>query len=81
MVPEATNGDLEFTPEQTWDLAFTMGVLIHVNPERLGEAYDLLYKASNRYVLVIEYYNPSPLMIMHRGHEDQMFKRDFAGEL
>ena len=72
---------LEFTPRQTWDIAFTLGVLIHVNPERLRDAYDLLYNASHRYVCIIEYYNPSPLMIMHRGQEDQMFKRDFAGEL
>lgn len=72
---------LEFKPQQKWDMAFTMGVLIHVNPERLRDAYDLLYNASNRYVCIIEYYNPSPAMIMHRGHADQMFKRDFAGEL
>jgi pseudaminic acid biosynthesis-associated methylase len=72
---------LNFQPSRTWDLAFTMGVLIHVNPERLREAYDLLYKASSRYVLLIEYYNPSPMMIMHRGMPDQMFKRDFAREM
>jgi pseudaminic acid biosynthesis-associated methylase len=72
---------LTFEPPRTWDLVFTMGVMIHVNPERLSEAYDLLYRASNRYVLMIEYYNPSPQMIMHRGLPDQMFKRDFAREL
>ena len=72
---------LEFTPQQTWDMAFTMGVMIHVNPERLRDAYDLLYNSSNRYVCMIEYYDPSPAMIMHRGLENQMFKRDFAGEL
>lgn len=72
---------LNFKPSRTWDLAFTMGVLIHVNPDRLREAYDLLYAASNRYVLMIEYYNPSPAMIMHRGMPDQMFKRDFAREM
>ena len=49
--------------------------------DRLWEAYDLLYNASNRYVLMIEYYNPSPMMIMHRGMPDQMFKRDFAREM
>ena len=72
---------LNFKPAKTWDLAFTMGVLIHVNPDRLRQAYDLLYQASHRYVLMIEYYNPSPAMIMHRGLPDQMFKRDFAREM
>ncbi len=72
---------LNFKPTRTWDLAFTMGVLIHVNPDRLRDAYDLLYEASRRYVLMIEYYNPSPVMIMHRGMPDQMFKRDFPREM
>ena len=72
---------LTFKPSRTWDLAFTMGVLIHVNPDRLRDAYDLLYRASSRYVLMVEYYNPSPMMIMHRGMPDQMFKRDFAREM
>jgi pseudaminic acid biosynthesis-associated methylase len=72
---------LSFKPSRTWNLAFTMGVLIHVNPDRLRDAYDLLYQASNRYVLMIEYYNPSPMMIMHRGMPDQMFKRDFPREM
>jgi spore coat polysaccharide biosynthesis protein SpsF len=72
---------LNFKPSRTWDLAFTMGVLIHVNPDRLRDAYDLLYRASSRYVLMIEYYNPSPAMIMHRGMPDQMFKRDFPREM
>jgi spore coat polysaccharide biosynthesis protein SpsF len=72
---------LNFKSSRTWDLAFTMGVLIHVNPGRLRDAYDVLYRASSRYVLMIEYYNPTPMMIMHRGMPDQMFKRDFPREM
>ena len=30
---------------------------------------------------MIEYYNPSPVAIMYRGHDDRLFKRDFCGEL
>ena len=41
----------------------------------------MLYRASNRYILVSEYYNPSPVDIPYRGHTDRLFKRDFAGEL
>jgi spore coat polysaccharide biosynthesis protein SpsF len=55
--------------------------MIHVNPDHLRKAYDLLYQSSCRYICMIEYYNPSPMMIMHRGMRDQMFKRDFAREL
>jgi spore coat polysaccharide biosynthesis protein SpsF len=31
--------------------------------------------------MVCEYYNPTPVSIGYRGHEDRLFKRDFAGEL
>lgn len=64
-----------------FDLTFTAGVLIHINPEMLGVVYDNLYRLSNRYLLICEYYNPSPVQISYRGNEDKLFKRDFAGEM
>ena len=45
------------------ELAFTKGVLIHINPDMLPTAYDRLYAASKRFVLVAEYYNPAPVSI------------------
>lgn len=72
---------LEFEPERSWDLVLIKGVLIHINPEVLPEVYDRLYRASGKYLLVCEYYNPSPVQISYRGHEQRLFKRDFAGEL
>jgi pseudaminic acid biosynthesis-associated methylase len=72
---------LEWEPTETAELSFTSGVLIHVNPDMLPAAYERLYKASSRFVLVAEYYNPVPVSISYRGHEDRLFKRDFAGEL
>ncbi|CAA6676534.1 MULTISPECIES: pseudaminic acid biosynthesis-associated methylase [unclassified Lentimonas] len=67
--------------KQTVDLSLIKGVLIHINPEKLKETYQALYQASNRYVLVCEYYNPAPVTISYRGHNDRLFKRDFAGEM
>ena len=63
------------------DLSLIKGVLIHINPEMLGKVYQKLYEASKKYILVAEYYNPSPVAINYRGHSDRLFKRDFAGEL
>ena len=63
------------------DLTFTAGVLIHINPERLPIVYDNLVSLSSRYILVAEYYNPTPTEINYRGHNERLFKRDFAGEL
>jgi pseudaminic acid biosynthesis-associated methylase len=71
----------DFSPSKTYDLAFIKGVLIHINPEQLDLVYQKLYSSSNKYILIAEYYNPSPVMIPYRGNEDRLFKRDFAGEM
>lgn len=63
------------------DMAFTAGVLIHINPDALATAYQRLWEASQRYIVIVEYYNPSPVAIPYRGHEGRLFKRDFAGEM
>jgi len=72
---------LEFAPARTWDLALIKGVLIHINPEWLPQVYDALHRAAGRYLLVCEYYNPSPVAISYRGHSERLFKRDFCGEI
>ena len=64
-----------------YDLAFTKGVLIHINPEQLDKVYDNLYRLSRRYIVVVEYYNPTPVVVNYRGNTDRLFKRDFAGEM
>jgi pseudaminic acid biosynthesis-associated methylase len=66
---------------RAWDFVLIKGVLIHINPDSLPAVYENLMKASSRYVCVIEYYNPSPVSINYRGHDDRLFKRDFAGEM
>ena len=63
------------------DLSLIKGVLIHINPDMLHAVYEKLYQATSRYILVCEYYNPSPVAITYRGHADRLFKRDFAGEM
>jgi len=63
------------------DVALIRGVLIHINPEMLPLVYQKLYDASLRYILICEYYNPSPVAIPYRGHSDRLYKRDFAGEM
>jgi hypothetical protein len=31
--------------------------------------------------LLCEYYNPAPTTVSYRGHNERLFKRDFAGEI
>ncbi len=72
---------LEFEAQTQWDIALIKGVLIHINPEYLPRVYDSLFRVSRRYILIAEYYNPSPVTIAYRGHENRLFKRDFAGDM
>lgn len=72
---------LGYRAEQCFDLCLISGVLIHIDPERLDDAYDALYSACGRYLCIVEYYNPTPVEVPYRGHRDRLFKRDWAGEV
>lgn len=72
---------LEFEPTQKYDLIFTKGVLIHINPEALPKIYKLMHSYSSRYLLTAEYYSPKPEEIEYRGNKNVMFRRDFAGDI
>ena len=66
--------------EGEFDLSIVKGVLIHINPDMIPKVYEKLYEYSRKYILIAEYYNPSPVKIEYRGHKNKLFKRDFAGE-
>lgn len=64
---------LDFTPDYPRDLAFIKGVLIHINPDMLGQVYELLYQSSARYICLVEYYNPTPVEVTYRGHTGKLW--------
>ena len=80
---EVTHGSiLDYTPgPRRWDLVFTSGVLIHINPEYLQTVYKLMHMASTRYICLAEYYNPTPVEVAYRGNAERLYKRDFAGDI
>jgi len=71
----------EFQTDKQYDITLIKGVLIHIPPEMLSVVYEKLYRYSKRYILICEYYNPSPVTINYRGHSNRLFKRDFCGEM
>jgi pseudaminic acid biosynthesis-associated methylase len=73
----------DFNPSELglYDLTFTAGVLIHINPDKLHDVYNMLYSSSKKYILVREYYSPAAVEVNYRGHSQKLFKRDFAGEM
>jgi len=80
-VPVYCKSFLDFDVNRTWELAFVKGVLIHIAQELLQKAYEKIYSSSHKYILIAEYYNPSPVEVTYRGHSGRLFKRDFAGEM
>jgi pseudaminic acid biosynthesis-associated methylase len=72
---------LDFSAKSTYDLVLAKTILIHINPKHLVKVYEKLYQSCGRYLLICEYYNPSPISVVYRGHKDRLFKRDFAGEM
>jgi pseudaminic acid biosynthesis-associated methylase len=72
---------LDYDGGRTWDLALVKGVLVHIHPDFLPRAYAALHRACGRYLVLVEYYNPTPVEVEYRGHAGRLFKRDFAGEL
>lgn len=67
--------------EEKSDLLLIKTVLIHINPDMLNAVYEKMYQASSRYILICEYYNTTPVTISYRGHNNRLFKRDFAGDM
>jgi pseudaminic acid biosynthesis-associated methylase len=61
-----------------FDLVFTMGVLIHVNPDHLLRCMEKMYNYSNKYILIGEYFNRTPMSIEYQGEKDRLFKMDFG---
>lgn len=58
--PNIINGDAYNLPwaDNTFDLVFTAGVLIHIPEDRLAEALTEIYRVSGKYIMMIEYYSP-----------------------
>ena len=76
-----TGSFTEFTSKKKFDLVISRGVLIHLNPDDLEKAYKQLYDYSNKYILISEYFNPTPVSVEYRGFQNKLFKRDFCREI
>jgi len=60
-------------------MAFTSGVLIHVEPGRLVATLDEIHRVSSKYILAAEYFSPRPEALTYRGQDGLLFKNDFGG--
>lgn len=61
-----------------FDLVFTSGVLIHISPDDIKKTVSEIYRCSSRYIWGFEYFAESYQKVTYRGHEDLLWKTDFA---
>lgn len=61
-----------------FDLVFTSGVLIHINPEDAKKAVDEACRVSKRYVWGFEYFAEKCEELDYRGNKGLLWKNNFA---
>jgi len=61
-----------------FDLVFTSGVLIHINPDDLDIAMREIYRCTSEYIWGFEYYADKCSEIPYRGRRNLLWKADFA---
>jgi pseudaminic acid biosynthesis-associated methylase len=65
-------------PDDSFDLAFTAGVLIHQPTSTLPAVIGEVVRVSRRYVLAMEYRADEEEEVPYRGQEGALFKRDYG---
>lgn len=62
--------------DNSFDLVFTMGVLIHQDPETQLE--PMVVRCSRQYMIADEYFAHEPTEVPYRGQQGALFKQDFG---
>jgi|TARA_B100001964_G_C14152294_1_gene562632 pseudaminic acid biosynthesis-associated methylase len=61
-----------------FDLVFTCGVLIHINPKNIATVMQEISRVSKCYIFGFEYFAEEYTEILYRGHQNALWKTDFA---
>jgi pseudaminic acid biosynthesis-associated methylase len=71
---------INYVPSRKFDLVLVKAVLIHVDQNELNSIYKNIYDCADKYIIIAEYYSPTPAPVIYRGNKNKLCKRDFAGE-
>ena len=74
---EASAESMPF-PDESIDMVFTCGVLIHIHPNNLLGACEEIVRVAKRWVVAIEYFAPDCEMIRYQGQDDRLWRNDFG---
>lgn len=70
--------DLPFE-DGSFDLVYTVGVLIHQPPESVRQVMSEAVRCSRRWVLCAEYADTEEVEVPYRGQEGALYRRDYGG--
>jgi pseudaminic acid biosynthesis-associated methylase len=65
--------------DRCFDIVFTSGVLIHIAPQDIEGALKEIHRCSRNYIWGFEYYADTYTEVKYRGHDNLLWKTDFAG--
>jgi ubiquinone/menaquinone biosynthesis C-methylase UbiE len=67
-------------PNNSFDLVFTMGVLIHIPPNMLSRSLREIHRVAGKYILAVEYDAEFPTPVDYRGVRAGIWKRQYGHE-
>jgi len=63
--------------DNSFDMVFTSGVLIHVHPDNLSKVLNELYRCTKRFIWGHEYFSKTCEHINYRNKQNMLWKNDF----
>src|SRR5579864_3508658 len=66
--------------DNSFDVVFTSGVLIHIAPEDLPRAMSEIHRCTRKYIWGMEYFSAKPATVNYRGHDRLLWKMNYAQE-
>ena len=68
----------EFEIDQKFDLVFTAGVLIHINPDSLPSIMKKIYSLSDKFIFGYENFSENLTKLDYREHSNILWKQNFS---
>ncbi|MDD5617612.1 MAG: methyltransferase domain-containing protein [Candidatus Omnitrophica bacterium] len=63
--------------DRYFDLVFTSGVLIHINPKDIEKGLREIYRCASSYIWVYEFYSDRYENILYRGEKNLLWKANY----
>jgi len=67
----------DFQPNEKFDLVYTAGVLIHINPSALNSIVRKIIELSQKYIFGFEYYSDELVEVSYRNYSKVLWKQNF----